>query len=771
MRNPRVLLLCVLCAVGALAALAREVHNQRISALAGGDLSAGWFSFDPDTLYQARRVERLFDEGLPVAGRDPLLNHPAGAAIPWPPYYTLLAGAALAPFAPPAGPARKEALERGVASLPQVFGVANALLAAWVVWRRARQRGLGDRASAAGAACAGAIAALLGSSIHYGAAGNGDHHAFATLCMTALFALVSEAARGDRSVSRCTGAWLGAAAGVTAGVLLGAWVGGLVHVLLVQAALGWFVLRAARAELPWLAPFGLCFHLLAAATLAPAAWSSPWNREQPWSVVNLSWFHPALLVVGALVFAPLLVLRVGSRARRAWPWCVLAGLALLVLALATLDLGPARGVREGFAWASRSDGFMDFIAESQPLLWGQDGSWREGWRLLGLAPLALLAAWPFALRRAFLRGEGDLVVWSVAAPLLLMQALVQRRFGDALGASMAVLVGLGLAWLVARARFALAPLAWAALGLCAGVALEAASVVRGVRRVAAGELVLRGPQAATLRAQRALYRWLGERAGAPGAAVLAAWYHGHAIEWVAERPTIATNFGSYVGIEGYLAPWRFLLERDPAAAEALLEERDARFVLIDGGVTNDLRVMLRALGRGEELIVDTSRGPRPAPQWYATMAGRLVFEGRVLDVARGTAGEPLDFLRLVHSSSEPHALPLALPYLPPEAGPPPAGWIWERVSGARVELSGEPGATLEVALELDYPGRPRSLVWSRTVRCDERGTARLRVPYATDAPNGDGVARGPAVARGGGRERSFDVPERAVLEGARVDVP
>lgn len=769
MRSPRVLLVLVLVAVAALAALAREVHNQRISVLPAGDLSAGWFSFDPDSLYHARRVERLLDEGLPVAGRDALLNHPEGAAIPWPPYYTLLLGALLGPFAPEAESEREAYLERGVASLPLLFGVANALLAAWVVWRRARESSAGARA--AGAACAGAIAALLGSSLHYSAAGNGDHHAFATLLMTAMFALTSEAARSARPASACTGAWLGAAAGIAAGLLLGAWVGGLVHVLLVQAALGWFVLRAAREELPWLAPFGLAFHLVACATLAPAAWSSPWNVEQPWSVVNLSWFHLALLAVGALVFAPLLWLEPGTRARRAWPWCVLTGVGVLALAVTTLDVGPARGVREGFAWAARSDGFMDFIAESQPLLWGQDGSLSEGWRLLGLAPLALIAVWPFALRRAFARGEGDLVLWTLAAPLLVAQTLVQRRFGDSLGATLAVLVGLGLAALVARSRFALAPLAWALLGLGAGIALEAASVVRGVRRVAAGEYVLRGPQAATFRAQRELYRWLGERAPAPGAAVLAAWYHGHSIEWVAERPSVATNFGSYVGVDGYLAPWRFLLETDPAAAESILAERDARFVLIDGGVTNDLRVMQRALGLSQALIVNTSQGPRPSPDWYRTMAGRLVFEGRVLDVGRGTAGEPLDFLRLLHSANEPHALPLILPYLPPDAGPPPAGWIWERVSGARVELHGAPGADFEVALELDYPGRPRPLLWSQSGRFDERGEARLRVPYATDVPNGDGVARGPARLRVGGRESSFAVHERAVLEGASLRVP
>lgn len=769
MRSPRVLLALVLAAVAALALAAREVHNQRITTLPNADASQGWFSFDPDTLYHARRVRRLLDEGLPVAGRDPLLAHPDGAAIPWPPHYTLLLGALLAPFAPEPGPERDAYLETGVAGAAAWFGVLQALLAAGVAWRLARTRALGEGAAAAGAACAGAVVALCGASLHYSAFGNGDHHAIATLLMAATFALAGEAARPERLASRRAGLWLGAAAGACAGALLGTWVGAVVHVALVQAALGWLVVRATREELPGLAPFGLAFHLVALAVLAPAALASPWNVEQPWSVVNLSHAHLVWLALGALVFAPLPRLAAGSGMRRAWPWIVLAALALGGLGLATLDAAPARGVREGFAWAARSDGFMDFIAESQPLLWGQAGSLAEGWRLAGLAPLAMLLLLPFAAWRALARREGDLLVWTLAAPVLLLQTLVQRRFGDALAPIAAVLVGLGLALVVARGARRLAPLAWAALGLCAGAALEGSAVARGVRRIAAGEHLVRGPQAATWRAERALVRWLGEH-GAPGA-VLAPWYHGHAIEWVAERPSVATNFGSYVGVEGYLAPWRFLVESDPAAAEAILAERDARYVLVDGGVADHGIVMQRALGLPQTLVVPTSQGPRAAPEWYASMAGRLAFEGRVLDVGRGTAGEPLDFLRLVHASSEPHALPPSVSYLPPGSGMPPAGWIWERVPGAQVELHGAAGAAWEIAIELEYPGRPRPLVWSQSGHLGVAGAALVRVPYATDRPNGDGTAAGPARLQIGGVEHALDVPEAAVLGGRSLRAP
>jgi asparagine N-glycosylation enzyme membrane subunit Stt3 len=773
MRTPRSVLALVLVAVALLAALAREVHNERITVLPAGDPGAGWFSFDPDTHYQLRRLTRVLDEGLPVAGRDERLNHPEGAAIPWPPYYTLLLAALLGPSAPSDPALRADYLERTAASLPWHFGVATALVAALAAWRLLRGSGASNGPAATAALLAGGIFALLGSSLHYSAPGNGDHHAFATSLMAGMFALVAEGARSERLASPRAGLGLGCAAGVLAGALLGSWVGGLVHVLIVQAVLGWLVLRAAREHLPGLAPFGLAFHLTAAAVLAPAVLASPWNELHPWMVVNLSWFHLAHLLLGALVFAPLLVTAPGTRARRAWPWIVLAALALLALGLALSDLGPARGVREGFAWARRANGFMEFIAESQPLLWGQDGSMATGLRLLGLAPLALAIAWFPAARRAFVQRDGALLVWVVAAPPLLIQALVQRRFAEALGPAMAVLVGWGAGWLLARRARVPQPLICAALALLAAGILEYPTLARGATRLTAGEHWLRGPQASTWRGQRALYRWLAQTPSAPGAGVLAPWYHGHSVLWVADRPSVATNFGSFVGLEGYLAPWRFFLERDPARAEALLVQRDARFVLVDGALTNDLAVMLSLL-RDEvdfDALARTPDGLRPSAQWYATQGARLAFEGRAVDPTQGTATDSLDYLRLVHVSAQPYALPLAMPYLPPGSGAPPCGWIWERVAGARVEARGAPGQELRLSIEIVYPQRERVLLWTRAATCDAQGLARLRVPYATDEPNGDGRALGPARWTLGERSGNAEIPGISVLAGSGVSLP
>ncbi|MGB0685517.1 MAG: hypothetical protein ACPGQD_04955, partial [Planctomycetota bacterium] len=96
----------------------------------------------------------------------------------------------------------------------------------------------------------------------------------------------------------------GAFAGTVAGVLLGSWVGAVLYVLPLQLALAWWLHRMRDERRPGLLLFGFLFHALALAALLPAVLQSPWKVEQPWMVVNLSWFHVAWLGLGGLVFLP-----------------------------------------------------------------------------------------------------------------------------------------------------------------------------------------------------------------------------------------------------------------------------------------------------------------------------------------------------------------------------------------------------------------------------------------------------------------------------------
>ncbi|MCP3915073.1 MAG: hypothetical protein GY711_05920 [bacterium] len=726
--------LAALLFVALLSAGVRVANGLRIPLVpaAPGERVTDWFSTDPDSLYHMRRLRRALDDGGAVAARDPLLA-PAqyadvgGAPIPWPPYYTRVLHAVSVAFAPDGEPGRSRFVERFVASAPALLGVMTTILIALAAARCA-PRGHATLAALG----AGTYHALLFGSLRYTYLGMGDHHAWITLLSAALFCVVG----GTRGAVR------GALAGALCGLMVGSWVAAVMYVVIVQLVLGVRILMCAVGERVELARFGVALHAVAAAVLSPAVLASPFGAYE---VVNLSWFHVAHLVLGGLVFVPLLVMTGPvERARRAA--CALA------LAAAALLLVPAwAGIRESFAWASATNDFMSFINESQPLLGGTTQGWRTFFLYLGLGAPFALVAWGPALLHA-LRRDPRVLVWAVSFPLLFALAISQKRFADAAGVPLVFLLAWGavrvLAPLAARGRTWAVGVAAGACVLAAGanpdplrtsrarVALDTAFVETNVGR---GQRVLRA-SLAKLREDPEDRRRPDPRprGRAAGAAVLAQWDLGHVIEWVAERPTVASNFGSYLGDESYRTPWRFFLAETESGAEELLVEASAGWVIVTADFARNAATMSHVVGGVE----DDLRG---------TIATELVPLGTR---RRGSLG----FLRRVYGE--------LIPGRPASRG---ASAVYEHVAGARLEWSAAPGAVVRAELELRGPG-PLIQVWTGRAEADEAGRARLRVPYATNSKRGDVETVG-SLRWSIGRERgTAEIPEDAVRRGATISV-
>lgn len=708
----------------------------------GGE--AAWFTRDPDSLYHARRLERALAEGGRVAPRDPLLGstefaHPDGGPIPWPATYTRVLHLLTAPFAPQEPRARERYAEQAVASWPLRFASATSVLVALVA---------GLLAGPLAALGAGLYHATLFASVRYSFLGMGDHHAWVSLLLVAWWGLASVAfARGalERGAS---GAWAGAACGVLAGLALGSWVPSLMLVVLFQGTLGVAVLAHGRRPRLGLAAFGLAFHGVAAAVILPEVLASPWG---PFEVVNLSWFHPLELGLGAVVFVPLLGIAPGSPGSRRYGWVV--GAVLSVLALVLLLTPGGAGLRDGFTWAAGAGLFMGRVSESQPLLGGAVGGWGPVAKWCGAGVFLLPLAWLAALRA---RGDG-LLPWVVGAPFLAGLALAQRRFAEVLGGPLAVLLGWGLgrAARTDRGR-GLPPILWglAALSLPLLANPHGPRVAWNRTRLGQGAFVEAGSFPAA-RAQRELARWLREHVqdsgpdSGPGSrpgAVLAQWDQGHLLEWVARRPTVATNFGTYLGREAFLDPWRFLLAADEERAEGILEARGASHLFLAADWDRNLDSMVRALG-----VAD----PREGLVW------RLLpgLAGGANPGEQGPQG--VGFLRLVALTTVPSTGSSTV-------AARPAGWVFERVRGAWLEARGLPGSELMVELELRHPALDAPLPWVRRARADGEGRLRLRVPYTTETNNGDVHAVGPLRWRLGEERGEIHLPEEAVLDGRTI---
>jgi hypothetical protein len=481
--------------------------------------------------------------------------------------------------------------------------------------------------------------------------------------------------------------------------------------------------------------------------------------------VNLTWFHAAWLALGAMVCLPYATLH--GRALRAAPAFTAGAMAIVAAFLLTSHAPPAEGVREGFRWVGRENDFMASVWESRGLV--GDGSALSALTVLGPAVLALPFAWAALAWQAFRRNRFGLLPWAVTVPLLALQAARQVRFADALALPMAVALAWGAVEAARKLRRRLpravvrsgwAPAAAAAVAVGLGQAGTVASTAGAIAAGSPGQPP--EPGAVTM---REMCDWVRATTGPGDGSVMARWNWGHTIEWAAERPSVATNFGTYVGEESFRDPSAFFLAEDPARAEELMEARRSRFVAVTTRLPATYGQMIRDV---DPRLADRYLKPAPGGrvdlrfEWFRTMGARLMYDGAVVTQDRGPVGS-LSFLRLIHVS------PRRDPRPNPRGEPSPAGWIWERVPGAIVEVPGEPGVEAELMFRVRYAAGGYTGEWIYSGLCGEDGVARIRVPISTDAPNGDGVVE-QAAWRCAGSGGSLAVPAAAVRGGGSVTI-
>jgi hypothetical protein len=210
-----------------------------------------------------------------------------------------------------------------------------------------------------------------------------------------------------------------------------------------------------------------------------------------------------------------------------------------------------------------------------------------------------------------------------------------------------------------------------------------------------------------------------------------------------------------VGEAGFRTPARFFLSESPADGEALLLERRSKYVVLTTDLAGSVPSLVWSLGPDAEAKYCEVVGEevRLTPEWFATLGARLLSDGYVFSF-EGVPSRPLDFVRLLHATQRTDPRP------PMRPQPSPVGWIWESVPGATVEAQGAPGEELEVEILVRYPHY--ELVWKDHVAAGADAVARMRVPYATVEPNGDGVVES-AAWRIGGREGGLAISTAAVF--------
>jgi dolichyl-diphosphooligosaccharide--protein glycosyltransferase len=664
-----------------------------------------------DAYYHARRALYSLVHFPELLQRDAYLNFPYGSAVPWPPFYDLL----LAALAKLLG-GGQATLDRVGALLPPLFGTLLVLPVFFV------GRAVGGRDAALLAA---GYVALLNAAVGYARVGFADHHAWIALLGATLLALV--------------GAILGRSLALSWGGSV------LVFVFSESALVAAAALEPERSRRARFCLANAASCLLTAALLVVPARSMATTADYGASPILFTTFQPILFTCLALLCLALEGLARVNLGRSAASRLALALALASLLAAAGLTGLPSlgRGLQEGLHFMASTHIGEGLVLEEMPLFAARgvlDRTLPE--RLFGYAiyflPLVPLALAP-ALRDPSRRRAALLfAVWFLGYGAL---SLTGVRWTNEFAYTAAV----GLALLtVALDRLLAKWLRAKPLARRFAVGVVVAMLLLPVLRVHAERATgsfrgLRGaPAPASL--ESVTHRFAQEvrlatpetsgflDAGAAPEYGIFTWSGiGHALQYVARRPTPADNFGRMIGLDDRnfrLSSALYLLDREEPAVRIL--DRLGTPYLVVPGLHSPRPDLLVARLHGDD---GSARNGRPAFTRF-----RLLLESVPLSASGG-------FLKL-----------------------------FERVEGALLEIDSVPEAAVEIRVRL-LANSGRSLVWRAETRADLQGQARVRLPYATRDSRSPTVALGSVVVDDGVSRRRVEVPEQAVREGAVIPVP
>jgi asparagine N-glycosylation enzyme membrane subunit Stt3 len=223
----------------------------------------------------------------------------------------------------------------------------------------------------------------------------------------------------------------------------------------------------------------------------------------------------------------------------------------------------------------------------------------------------------------------------------------------------------------------------------------------------------------------------------PEYGVLTPWDYGHLVRYLAERPTVQDNFGSFGDRRAFVLAGRYFEAMDEEAAYEAALEAGARYALVT------------VAGSGQVV--------QPSPE----SVGRRLW--RWLGAA-GPGSAAFGRHRLVWVEDAPgRPQPRETPTLDRVA-------VFELVPGALVEGEAPPGARVEAELRLRCGSG--HLRYAAVTKAGSDGRYVLRLPYATNLPASPAVsAVGAYRVRTGGRSAALAVPDADVRAGATVAGP
>jgi hypothetical protein len=186
---------------------------------------------------------------------------------------------------------------------------------------------------------------------------------------------------------------------------------------------------------------------------------------------------------------------------------------------------------------------------------------------------------------------------------------------------------------------------------------------------------------------------------------------GHFLLWIAERPVVATGFGTYLDPEGFEESRQVQLGSE-ADAIAWMKKRNLRHIVLGAGT-----------------FLQRVYSPQGESALKAGADGRGFINGRFAQdfpmTVSLTGGSALPFVGVPHFEQL-RPIFATTASVDRAAKPLPILWVFERVEGRVLTGVGLPGERVIIRVALDVHGT--AWPWTAITSVEADGTWRLRIP-------------------------------------------
>ncbi len=717
-----------------------------------------------DPYYHMRRLLLAVHSFPVIPSFDYYLGFPKGGSGGWPSFFELLA--ALPALILGLGHPSKQLVELCGAWLPPVIGTAT-LLWAYLIGKRVVGR--------SGGIIAAFVLAVLWAHAVGTLVGYFDHDGALVFFSGAFFySLLRSEEAWQRRRKRMLWSFLTGSA-LAFGTL--SWVGfpvfagiAFLYFLCRYVSLHW-----RRAEDgPVLGSFGWPFLWAGLALLPFGAFPEVGGR---WAYACLSWLQP-LLYLGISLFAGLLWVarRAASPAGKPYPFLPLLVpcFGLLLFLGAKLFLPQTlREIVQGIAFLQRRSPWLENIEEFSPLFFGPGGKFETftARRFLSFFIFLWPVALPFLLlkrRRSPLRYPAQwlLALWTLC---LFVMTLSEFRHAVALALPFSILLGYSAVLFYRALRRWVGKknaARWAPTGVTSVVLVLLLWPTLMAYRTPGGRMspslldALVWMRDHTPQTGHYDEPWIPPEYG-----VLARWDYGHYLTYLARRPVLATNFGTY--IPGFEDAARFFMTPSESVSAAILKKDRIRYLLLTEQLCNYpayiglLRLRLEDYVR-PVVSPDGSRRNEYQTAFFDLVESRLfLFNGQAVNYEEDIQ-PALTRFRLVYESrgKDLHLFDAQLPQFK----------IFEFVPGAQLQGIAKAGDTVEASVKVLTPiGSAFNYV--NKVKASPDGWFSLGMPYASGR-NGEVMADTVCFVKIGQRPiQRVRITEEQVEKGKAVSLP